>query len=213
MLSTHLALQEIDMNKRPQIQTLALAAAAFAFTASASAQEQCFDFSGTVPAQRYTVGDSLNVRHANVTFKQYFTNGNPATAEARHAEAGQTQIAGGAPPELGLYLIGMQIRPNQPVTRLRLRVAQSISSTGGFANANIEVNGERHESPSGFAGMNGKTIGQPAKGRVQIRSSMAPHGDGNWQNGTLEMRAVHGHIETVTLGAHTWRADDFCFEK
>ena len=194
-------------------RALALAITAFAMSAPALAQEQCFDFSGTVAAQRYTVGDSLNVRHATVTFKQYFTNGNPATADERHAEAKPSQIAGGAPPELGLYLIGMQIRPNQPVTQMRLRVAQSISSTGGFANANIEVNGERHESPSGFAGMNGKTIGQPAKGRVQIRSSMAPHGDGNWQNGTLEMRAVQGHIETVTIGVHTGRVDNLCFEK
>ena len=198
--------------KRNLLRAAVITAAACGLAAPASAQSQCFDFSGTVPAQRYTVGDSLNVRHATVTFRQYFTNGNPATAEARHAEAGQTQIAGGAPPELGLYLIGMQIRPNQPVTRLRLRVAQSISSTGGFANANIEVNGERHESPSGFRGMDGKTIGRPAQGRVQIRSSMAPHGDGNWQNGTLELRAVQGRIETVTLGAHTWRADDVCIE-
>jgi hypothetical protein len=46
---------------------------------------------------------------------------------------------------------------------------------------------------------------------VQITSAMAPHGDGNWQNGTLELQAVQGAIETVTLGAHTWKIDDLCF--
>jgi hypothetical protein len=39
---------------------------------------------------------------------------------------------------------------------------------------------------------------------------MAPH-EGNWQSGTLELRATAGQIESVTIGGHTWRIDDLCF--
>lgn len=194
--------------------TGALAAALVALAAPAHAvQFECYDFSNLPEGSQYTVGDSVDARHSTATIKQYFTNGNPAKADARKALVQRSQIAGGSAPELALYLVSVEVRPNQPITHMRVKVAQSISQTGAFANANIAVNGERHESPNGFAGMNGHTIGRPGKGRVQITSSMAPVGDGNWQRGTLELRAVSGHIESILLGGHSWHLDDYCIAR
>jgi hypothetical protein len=180
---------------------------------AAPAQFDCYDFSGLAPDTEYTVGQTVNARHSTVTVKQYFTNGNPATADARRAKVVSSKIAGGAPPEMSLYLVSFELKPNQPISRMRVNIAQSISQTGGFANANIAVNGERHESPNGFAGMNGKTIGHPAKGRVAITSSLAPVGDSNWQAGMLELRATSGQIESILLGGHTWRVDNYCIAR
>jgi hypothetical protein len=204
-------IREIDMPMfRKIIPAAALASVVAAFSAPSFAKYDCYDFSGLAPGTRYTVGDVVNARHSTVSIRQYFfASGNPSTADERGVNVTTSKIAGGAPPELGLYLVSAQVQPHKPIQKLRVKLAQSISQTGGFAHANIEVNGERHHSPNGFAGMNGRTIGQPAKGRVSIVSSMAPHA-GNWQNGTLELTAVSGGIESVTLGAHTWHMDDYC---
>lgn len=198
------------MNKR----VLATACAALLGSAvvhAAPAQYQCYDFGGLAPDANYAVGDVIDTRHATITIGQYFNNGSPATADARHAKVVSSQIAGGATPELELYLVSVRVVPKQPVQRMRTRLAQNISQTGAFANADIEVNGEKHESPAGFAGMNGRSIGRPAKGRAAITASVVPTGSGNWQNGTLELAATQGGIESFTLGGHAWRLDDMCF--
>jgi hypothetical protein len=196
------------------LQKSALAAVcAGLMTGSAYAQFECYDFSGLASDSKYTVGDVINARHATITIKQYFWGGAPTTAEARNAQVRNSKIAGGAAPEMYLYLVSVNVVPNSPVTRVRTRLAQSIGGTGQYSNANIEVNGERHESSSGFAAMNGRTIGQASKGRASITSSMAPYGNGNWNNGTLELRATQGAIESFTLGGHTWSIDDMCFAK
>ena len=193
------------------VATLA-AASGGAASHAAPAQYQCYNFDNLATDASYTVGDVIDTQHARITIKQYVTNGNPATATGRRAESAPSKIAGGDAPELSLYLVSVNVAPKQPVTRMRTRLAQSISQTGGFANANIEVNGEKHESPDGFAGMNGKTIGRPAKGRAKITSNIVPPSSGNWHSGTLELDAKPGKgIESFTLGGHTWRIDDMCF--
>ena len=180
---------------------------------SAPAQRyQCYHFDNMAEDANYTVGDVIDTQHATITIKQYVTNGNPATAATRRAELATSQIAGGSAPELGLYLVSVNVVPKKPVNKVRTRLAQSISQTGGFANANIEVNGEKHESPAGFAGMDGKTIGRPGKGgRAKIRTAVVPPSSGNWHQGPLELKANKGQIRSFTLGGHTWRIDDMCF--
>lgn len=178
---------------------------------AAPPQYQCYDFNDLASDASYTVGDVIDTRHAAITIKPYFNNGNPVTADARNAHVVTSQIAGGTSPELALYLVSVDVVPKQPVTRVRTRLAQNISQTGAFANANIKVNGEKHESPAGFAGMNGKSIGRPAKGIATITASVAPSGGGNWHNGTLELDVTQGGIESFLLGGHQWRIDDMCF--
>lgn len=198
------------------LKTSALIAACVTILASSAAtaaapQYQCYDFNNLAADSKYTVGDVIETRHADITIKPYFNNGNPVTADARNAHVVTSEIAGGASPELSLYLVSVEIVPKQPVTRVRTRLAQNISQTGGFANANIQVNGEKHESPSGFAAMDGKSIGRPAKGTATIAANVTPSGGGNWHNGTLELNATQGAIESFTLGGHSWRIDDMCF--
>jgi hypothetical protein len=202
------------MNNSNQALIVALCGATLCggLAAAAQAQQECYDFENLAADARFTVGDVVEARHATVTIRQYVTNGNPATADARHAQVASSQIAGGAPPELGLYLVAVEVVPDQPVSRVRTRLAQSISQTGGFANANIRVNGEKHESADGFAAMDGKTIGKPAKGLASISADLPDPASGNWHSGTLELVATQGAIESFTLGAHTWRIDDMCFE-
>jgi len=178
---------------------------------AAPAQYQCYNFDDLVAGKEYTVGDVIDTEHATITIKPYFTNGTPATATVRHAESAPANIAGGTAPELSLYLVSLNVVPHQPVTRIKTLLAQNISQTGDFADANIEVNGEKHESPRGFAQMNGKSIGKPGKGRAKIRATVLPT-SANWHAGTLEVRAKLGEaIESFTLGGHTWRVDDMCF--
>ena len=178
---------------------------------AAPAQYQCYNFEDLVAGTEYTVGQVIDTEHATITIKPYFTNSAPATATVRHAESAPGNIAGGTAPELSLYLVSVNVVPKQPVTRIKTLLAQNISQTGDFANANVEVNGEKHESPRGFAQMDGKRIGKPGKGRAEIRASVLPT-SANWHAGTLELRAKPGEaIESFTLGGHTWRIDDLCF--
>jgi len=179
--------------------------------AAPPAQYKCYDFEALAPDTRYSVGDVIETRHATITIRQYFNNGNPVTADARNAHVVTSAIAGGASPELALYLVSVNVVPKQPVTRVRTRLAQNFTETGGFANANIAVNGEKRESPTGFAGMDGNSIGRPAKGVASITAAVAPTGGGNWHYGTLELEATQGGIESFALGGHQWRIDDMCF--
>lgn len=178
---------------------------------AAPAQYECYNFDDLDPAASYTVGDVIDTKHATITIKQYFTNGIPAAADVRGAKSSLSLIAGGTPPELLVTLVSVNVVPKQAVTRVRTRLAQNISQDGAFANANIEVNREKHESPNGFAGMDGKKIGRPNKGRALITSDVAPTSN-NWHAGTLTLEAKPGQtIESFTLGGHTWRIDDMCF--
>ncbi|MEZ5500505.1 MAG: hypothetical protein R3E77_13900 [Steroidobacteraceae bacterium] len=178
---------------------------------AAPAKYDCYRFDKLAEDSRYTVGDVIDTEHAVITIKQYYTNGNPAMADARRAEVVNSKIAGGDSPELSVYLVSVNVVPKQPITRVRTRLAQSISQSGGFANANIVVNGEKHESPNGFAAMDGKIIGRPGKGRAKITAHIAPTGSGNWHSGTFELASKPGEtIESFTIGGHTWRIDDMC---
>ncbi|HPF28118.1 MAG TPA: hypothetical protein P5528_09545 [Steroidobacteraceae bacterium] len=192
--------------------TLAIAVAIGSITTAAAApgdkRAQCYDFSGLEVGTTYHIDDTVDARHATITFRPYISNGSPVGEAANFAEAQQAKIAGGEPPEMGIKTLAIQVQPNQPVTQVRMKLAQSITPTGGYGNANIEVNGEKHESPDGFAGMNGKRLGG-----AEIASSFT-NDSGNWHVGTLELRAKPGGaITSFTIGGHTMRLDDMCFAR
>lgn len=182
--------------------------------AATPAQYECYDFGGLAPNTEYNVGDVIDARHARIEIGQYFSGGSPATADARKVKVVSSKIAGGAAPEVSVYLARVKVNPNGPVTRVRMNIAQSIAKDGGHANANIEVNGDKHEAPGGIAQMNGKTIGPSAA--ATLVSSMAPVGgsDSNWHAGTLEIRANTGRtIDTFSIGGVALRLDNLCFAK
>jgi hypothetical protein len=195
------------MNSVRFVSIAAAAAAAFAAATPAAAQFHCYDFSGLAVGTRYNIGHTVNAAHATITLKPYTMGGNQVGEAANFAEAQQAVIAGGSPPEMGLKTLSVQVTPNQPVTRMRVRLAQQITPTGGFGISNFEVNGERHEGPS-FASAHGKRLGG-----AEISASFA-NNSGNWHVGTLELRAKPGgEIKSFSLGGHTWRMDDMCVGK
>lgn len=189
------------------------AALAGAFTAAgpataAPAQYQCYDFGGLAPDTSYNVGDVINARHATIKINPYHSGGGPTDPKVRHAKVVPSKIAGGAAPEMALYLVTVKVEPDSPVTRVKMNIAQNISQTGGFATANLEVNGQKREVPGGVAAMNGHTLGN-----ADLTSSMASVAD-NWHAGTLEMRATAGNsIKSFSIGGHQMRLDNFCFAK
>jgi hypothetical protein len=198
------------MNRIIQANLAAALAASVAFTTSSTvhAQQQCYDFSGLAVGTKYHIGDPpIDARHATITFEPYTNNGNPVGGAANFAEAQQAKIAGGAPPEMGMTTLTVKVVPTQPVTRVRMKLAQNMTPTGGFGISNFEVNGDKHEGPS-FASANGKRLGG-----VEFTANFA-NNSGNWHVGTVELRAKPGgEIKSFSIGGHTWRLDDMCFAK
>jgi hypothetical protein len=172
------------------------------------ASDHCYDFDGLPVGSKYGLGQTVDVRHSVITFRDYKMNGNPIGTKVSSAETQQSKIAGGTPPEMGLKTITVQVTPKQPVTRVRVRLAQNMTPTGGYATANFEVNGEQHESPTGFAAVNGKRLGGAEFAASLVNTA------GNWHVGTLEIQAKPGgEIKSFSIGGHTWRLDDMCLSR
>lgn len=190
-------------------RTLSIAAALAAVGAASPvvAQVKCYDFSGLPVGSKYHIGDTVNARHSTITFQPYTNNGNPVGGAVNFAEAMQSKIAGGAPPEMAMKTLTVNIVPIQPVTRVRMRLAQNMTPTGGFGISNFEVNGEKHEGPS-FDSANGKRLGG-----AEFSTSFSNPG-GNWYVGTFQLRAQPGgEIKSFSIGGHTWRLDELCMGK
>ena len=184
----------------------------FALDAIAGSEKEfCYDFGGMAEDATYTVGDVIDTDFAVITIKPYGVDGSPVTADARHADRAPSRIAGGTPPELELYLVALTIEPKRTVGRITTQIAQSISSTGGFAESGIAVNNKGLKSMTGFAGMDGKLLGTQAQGMAKISAKLTPLDDSNWHRGTLEVNAVQGSIKRLRLGGHSWRIDNMCF--
>ena len=183
-------------------------------SAAANAQvspDECFDFSNMDEDVSYTVGDVIDTRLATVTVKPYVVGGHPATADTRRAERANSQIAGGTSPELELKLVALSIEPKVPASLITTRIAQNISTTGAFADSGLGVNRNGRKSETGFASLDGVTLGTQSTGLAVIHADVTPSGGGNWHSGTLEFEAVQGAIEHIRIGGHTWRLDEMCF--
>ncbi len=186
---------------------LAVLTATIVAPASAAAQYKCYDFDGLDVGTSYNIGQTVNANHATITFRPYRVDGDQFGGAANSAEAMQAQIAGGTPPEMVLKTLTVQIVPLEPITRMRVKLAQQITPTGGFGASNFEVNGQGHEGPS-FASADGRRLGG-----AQFTASFA-NTSGNWHVGTLELRAEPGReIKSFSLGGHTWRLDDLCIAR
>ena len=196
-----------------QVTAVAAVAAALG-TVSANAgtePDHCYDFSNMVEDRSFTVGDTIETDFATINIRPYYVNGEPATADVRGAERASSQIAGGTAPELQVKLVALNVVPRKPVSAVSTRIAQNISSDGGFAESGIGVNRKARKSDKGFAGMDGAVIGTNAAGKARITADISPTGGGNWHSGTLTFEAVQGSIESIRLGGHTWNIDNMCF--
>jgi len=173
---------------------------------------ECHDFTGLTPGAKYAVGDVIGAEHATISIRPYLIDGDVDTASVRQASVSNTKIAGGTSSQIDLHLVSAQVVPAEPVRRVTVKLAQFVGHEGRRGNVSLEVNGQRQDAADGFASANGKQIGMESTGAAAIGARMSK-GDGDWQIGTLELRAVKGAIESFTVGAHTWRLDNLCFWK
>ena len=193
------------------------AAIALVFTSAgasaATSPYHCYDFSQMSEDASYSVGDVIETKYATITLKQYVFNGNPVDPANSRAERRSSQIAGGTSPELDVKLVALNVVPKTPVSKITARLAQNIAQDGGFGDSGIGVNRKGLKSQDGFAGFDGKVLGNARTGKARITADIAPTGGGNWHNGTLTFEAVQGSIESIRLGMHTGALDDFCLYK
>ena len=183
---------------------------ASATTFAAPPPDHCYDFSNMDPNASYTVGDVVDTRFATINIKPYFVDGEPAIADTRGAEQATSQLAGGSSPELKLNSIAINIVPNKPVTRIKMRIAQNYRPDEAFGKVGIGVNKRGWTSEDGFIAADGKVIGTNGVGKAKISVDLSPIPGGNWHQGTLELHAVQGQIENIRLGAQFWTVDDVC---
>lgn len=64
---------------------------------------------------------------------------------------------GGAPPEMGMKTLTVKVVPNAPVARVRMKLAQNMTPTGGFGISNFEASAtkarrSRRPTAGGLAG-------------------------------------------------------------
>ncbi len=197
--------------KSNRVSALALAimlSGGAAVSTTVGAKEQCYDFSQLTVGTDWNIGQTVDARHATIAFRPYKMAGAQVGGAVNIAKAQQSKIAGGVPPEMDLKTITVQVTPKQPVTRLRVRLAQNMTPTGGFGTANFEVNGRLHEVTEGFAGIDGRVLGG-----AEFRASFS-NPSANWHVGVLELRAHPGEeITSFSIGGHTWRMDDMCLDR
>lgn len=177
----------------------------------AHAANVCHDFSNLVPGTQYNLGDVVTGPDATVTMKDYILNGVIANPAFAGVFVTNTMIAGGSAPEIRTYLLNPRVTPNTPALRVKMRVSEA---TGGAApHANIEVNGAVHEVTSGLATANGKIVGDSSNGGLaMVNVNLAPTLNGNWNQGTLELVAIQGQINTFTVGGVQVFIDDQCWQ-
>ena len=146
-----------------------LAASPALATGPATATVQtCWDFA-TLPAfpagSKYFVGDVFVAPTATIEMKHYVMNGNTVVSPGAQAYAQQTQIAGGPAPEFRMYLINAHVEPDVPVNSVSFDFG--IFRLAGV-HANLGVNGELVEVTTSMLDLDGRVMGDPALGTVQV---------------------------------------------
>jgi hypothetical protein len=179
----------------------------------AAAVQSCWDFS-TLPAfpqgSKYFIGDVFIAPTATIEMKHYVLNGNKATLPAAQAYAQTSQIAGGPSPEFRMYLINAHVEPNNPVNSVSFDFGLYLLQGNGHAN--IGVNGELVEVTTSLLALNGRVLGDPAVGEVQVIVNMVTPPGASPEKGTLTLVANNGQIEKFTLGGRNLYADNLCMQ-
>jgi len=183
--------------------------------ASAGFGEECFDFSEATPDTEYRVGDFINAEHAVVELREFYLDkGTPSQAEETGGEQvaivqNSNQARGGAP-ELRMYLISANVKPQAPIKKVELKFAENI----GSLVSNLEVNGQKRVVQGGLSQANGKVMGRPSKGRAAIIVNLDSTATGSGFNrGTLALHATNGAIESWSIGGQQLFVDEVCMTK
>jgi hypothetical protein len=184
---------------------------ALATSPVAGAVQTCWDFS-TLPAfpvgSKFFVGDVFVAPTATIEMKHYVMNGNQVVSPANQAYALQTQIAGGPAPEFRTYLINAHVEPNIPVNSVSFDFG--IFKLAGV-HANLGVNGELVEVTTTMLDLDGRVLGDPALGTVQVNVTMTTPPGANPEKGHIELVAQTGQITKWTKGGRQLFIDNVCF--
>ena len=188
-----------------------LTASAIVASARPSAAQTCWNFATLDQTHHYGIGETFVAPTATIEMKNYLWNGNKVVSPAAVAYATQTAIAGGPAPEFRLYLINAHIEPDTPVATLSYRFGHFVNGGSGVAHANLGVNGELVEVTAGMASLNGVELGDPAIGRALVTVNMSTPPGVSPEKGTVQLQAVSGLIEKVSIGGVQKFIDDVCF--
>lgn len=190
---------------------IAVIAAMHAATAS-QAGEVCYGFDNQTEGQLYYVGDTFVGEHLKVTIQDYELNGvkaEPGSVLVRGASIAKGRRA----PEMYSNRANMLIEPREPVAEITFRIGDHQTGPGG-GNANIGVNGSRHEVIGGLSRLDGHLIGAPGRrARIHIETTRNQTEDGqpgDWRVGKMRVRAVDGKIESLLIGGRPGIIDDVC---
>lgn len=196
-----------------KLAALAHVATLAVMASSAHAVEHCYDFSLMPVGTVYRLGDVHVGNLLQVVMRDFFVDGVAvAQSDANRVSVNNTALALGAAPEIHTYLLNAQIIPNAPVSKVTMQIAQNVGASGN-AKANLGVNGELREFSGPLSLADGKKMGKPGMGEVEVSVSLTPDGgDSYWHRGTLTLTALSGLIEKVTIGAQGGNIDNACFE-
>ena len=189
--------------------------ALLATLASAASQAQpivhCYDFSRMPVGTTYRLGDVHVDNLLQVVLQHFYVGGVPVVqTDANHVSVSNTALAQGAAPEVQTYLLNAQITPNTPVREVTMQIAQNIGASGA-SKANLGVNGELREITGLLSQADGKRMGKPDMGEVEVRVSLTPDGgDSYWHRGNLRMTALSGAIDKLTIGMQPGAIDNVC---
>jgi hypothetical protein len=202
---------ETDMSTRHLTLAAVLATSVFAIgTATASAQT-CWDFATLDQSNLYRLGDVFRAPTATIEMKHYLLNGNKNSNPAGVAHAQPTQIAGGPSPEFRLYLLNAHITPDTPVNTFSYQFGLMLNGVSGLGHANLGVNGELVEVTTSMASLNNQVLGDPALGTVLVTVNMTTPPGASPERGTVQLQALTGSIQKVTIGGIQMFIDRVCF--
>lgn len=177
---------------------------------------QCFDFSNLPEGATYELGQTYYFDFGTVEVTDFYLSPNiRATPANQAANVAPSQIAGGAQPEIHLYMVGLKITPYQPATRISMDFGQNTGYYNAALDTNITVNGDQRIFANGMAEANGVTMGDVAVGEVLVHSTLVnpTPGVAQWFNGKLGFKAINnGVIESITLGSRQGVFDNFCID-
>ncbi|MGH9323239.1 MAG: hypothetical protein ACRD21_13200 [Vicinamibacteria bacterium] len=164
---------------------------------------------------QYHIGDTFVTPGATIYLEPYLKNGNLLSLAAGRAYANNSKIARGVQPELRTYFITNRVVPNVPLKSVTFRFGHIAAPNGPVPHSNIGVNGDLREVESSvsLASMNGQVIGDPVTGEAEVLVTLDVVQPTNIIRGTLELRAVSGQIEELTLGGVQLFIDDLCMKK
>lgn len=175
-----------------------------------AAVQACWDFSTLQQTDPYRLGQVFVAPTATIEMKHYLLNGNLNINPAGLGWARPSQIAGGPAPEFRLYLLNAHVVPNAPLNSVTFNFGHQLGLGGG--QANLGVNGELVEVTTSLVDLDGRVMGDPAIGTVDVSVVLNGPVGTSPEQGTVTLQARTGQIEKFTVGGIQLYIDNVCMQ-